>query len=123
MPEPVSQRRIARTVLKARGIARLSELRTEGVPESMLATFRSFTFDDDRLPRAIAATFARRGTPIPQEPPDALTMAFAEDVQKQRQWQAFIGDVALDPGDLGTVIRDLAAFLLPQAASAVRLSK
>jgi predicted nucleotidyltransferase component of viral defense system len=84
---------------------------------------RSFTFDDDRLPRAIAATFARRGTPIPQEPPDALTMAFAEDAQKQRQWRAFVGDVAHDPGDLGTVIRDLATFLMPQAASAVRLSK
>jgi predicted nucleotidyltransferase component of viral defense system len=84
---------------------------------------RSFTFDDDRLSRAIAATFARRGTPIPQEPPDALTTAFAEDAQKQRQWRAFVGDVAHDPGDLETVIRDLAAFLMPQAASAVRLSK
>lgn len=84
---------------------------------------RSFTFDDDRLSRAIAATFARRGTPIPQEPPDALTTAFAEDAQKQRQWRAFVGDVAHDPGDLETVIRHLAAFLMPQAASAVRLSK
>ena len=31
MPEPVSQRRKAQTVLKARGIARLAELRAEGV--------------------------------------------------------------------------------------------
>lgn len=84
---------------------------------------RSFTFDDDRLPRAIAATFARRGTPIPQEPPDALTMAFAEDAQKQQQWRAFVGDVAHDPGDLGTVVRDLAAFLMPQAVSAGSVSK
>lgn len=59
---------------------------------------RSFTFDGDRLPRAIAATFARRGTAIPQDLPDALTPAFAEDVQKQRQWRAFVGDVAPRPG-------------------------
>lgn len=84
---------------------------------------RSFTFDNDRLPRAIAATFARRGTPIPQERPDALTMAFAEDAQKQRQWRAFVGDVAHDPGDLGTVIRDIGAFLMPQAFSAASLGQ
>lgn len=84
---------------------------------------RSFTFDDDRLPRAIAATFERRGTAIPQDLPDALTPAFAEDAQKQRQWRAFVGDVAHDPGDLGTVIRDIAAFLIPQAAAAARLGQ
>jgi hypothetical protein len=37
---------------------------------------RSFSFDDDRLPRAIAATFARRGAAIPRVLPDALTPAF-----------------------------------------------
>jgi hypothetical protein len=79
---------------------------------------RSFSFDNDRLPRAIAATFARRGTTIPREPPDALTQAFAGDPEKQRQWRAFVGDVAQDPGDLVNVIRDLAAFLMPQAAAA-----
>src|SRR3546814_7545181 len=45
---------------------------------------RSFSFDDDRLARAIAATFARRGTAIPTEPPDALTPAFAAAEQTQR---------------------------------------
>lgn len=80
-----------------------------------------FTFDGDRLPRAIAATFARRETPIPQDLPDALTPAFADDEQKQRQWRAFIRDVAHDPGDLAVVIGDLAAFLMPQAASASSL--
>jgi predicted nucleotidyltransferase component of viral defense system len=80
---------------------------------------RSFTFDDAKLPRAIAATFARRGTAIPQNPPDALTRAFAADEQKQRQWRAFVEDVAHDPGDLAIVISDLAAFLMPQAALAI----
>ena len=49
---------------------------------------RSFVFEDDRLPRAIAATFARRGTPIPVELPDALSPVFAADAKKQQQWRA-----------------------------------
>jgi predicted nucleotidyltransferase component of viral defense system len=76
---------------------------------------RAFAFDDDRLPRAIAATFARRETPIPDELPDALSPSFAGDAQKQQQWRAFVEDVALNPGKLATVIEDLAAFLMPQA--------
>jgi predicted nucleotidyltransferase component of viral defense system len=40
---------------------------------------RTHEFTDDRLARAIAATFARRQTEIPTELPDALTLAFAED--------------------------------------------
>jgi predicted nucleotidyltransferase component of viral defense system len=40
---------------------------------------RAYTFDDDRLARAIAATFARRKTAIPNALPDALTPAFADD--------------------------------------------
>jgi len=83
---------------------------------------RSFTFDDDRLPRAIAATFARRGTPIPTEAPDALTPAFGADVQKQRQWRAFVEDVALQPGDLVDVIGEIAEFLMPRARAAARLN-
>lgn len=82
---------------------------------------RSFIFADDRLPRAIAATFTRRATAIPHDLPDALTPAFAEDAQKQRQWRAFVGDVAHDPGDFGTVVRDVGAFLMPQAVLAARL--
>jgi predicted nucleotidyltransferase component of viral defense system len=80
---------------------------------------RSFAFDDDRLPRAIAATFARRETPIPDELPDALSPSFAADAQKQQQWRAFIEDVALNPGELAAVIKDLAVFLMPQAKRAV----
>lgn len=37
MPEPASQRRIAHTVLKARGIARLAELRAEGVTAATMS--------------------------------------------------------------------------------------
>lgn len=81
---------------------------------------RSFAFDDDRLPRAIAATFARRRTSIPTDLPDALMPAFATDEQKRQQWTNFIKDVVLDPGDLGDVIRDIAEFLMPHVVAAAR---
>jgi predicted nucleotidyltransferase component of viral defense system len=79
---------------------------------------RTFAFDDDRLARAIAATFARRGTEIPNEAPAALTPAFAGDDQKRAQWQAFVADVTIDPGSLENVTTDLAAFLMPHAIAA-----
>ncbi len=79
---------------------------------------RTFAFDDDRLARAVAATFARRGTAIPSETPDALTPAFAGDDQKKTQWRAFVADVAIDPGSLDSVTTELAAFLMPHAVAA-----
>lgn len=82
---------------------------------------RSFTFADDRLPQAIAATFARRGTPIPIDLPDALAANFTADDQKQQQWQVFIGGVALDPGSLSDVVESIAAFIMPQAGLAANL--
>lgn len=86
---------------------------------------KSFDFTDDRLARAIAATFARRATPIPVDPPDALTPAFASDEQKQRQWIAFVRDVAVNPGKFEEVVVSLAEFLMPhavQAASSINSS-
>jgi len=79
---------------------------------------RAFSFDGDRLARAITATFARRGTPIPTAPPDALTPAFAADDRKRAQWTAFVETVDVDPGDLATILIDLSAFLMPHAIAA-----
>jgi len=79
---------------------------------------RTREFESDRLARAIAATFARRQTLIPVEIPDALTPAFAADPGKQRQWAAFIKDVAVNPGSLASVVEHLAGFLMPIAAAA-----
>ncbi len=76
---------------------------------------------DDRLVRAIAATFERRETQIPQELPDALTDAFPQDGQKQHQWRAFVEGVARNPGELTDVITEIAAFLMPHAVAAARL--
>jgi predicted nucleotidyltransferase component of viral defense system len=79
---------------------------------------RSQAFDDDRLARAIAATFARRNTAVPTEPPDALTPAFAQDPLKQRQWRAFVEEVGTEPVELAAVIDELTRFLMPRAAKA-----
>ena len=80
---------------------------------------RSFDFDQSRLTRAISSTFARRRTAVPAETPEALSPAFAEDEQKQRQWEAFKQDVETDPGPLADVLATLYAFLMPAARAAL----
>ncbi|WFU45821.1 nucleotidyl transferase AbiEii/AbiGii toxin family protein (plasmid) [Bradyrhizobium sp. CB82] len=84
---------------------------------------RNFEFKDGKLPRAIAATFARRKTEIPSEIPDALTTAFAEDPTKVQQWNSFSVDVAFRPGTLADVVKDLSAFLVPHASAARSLGE
>ena len=79
---------------------------------------RNYDFDGERLSRAIAATFERRGTAIPEEVPDALTAAFATDATKQWQWAAFVRDLAADVAALETIVTDLADFLMPYAQQA-----
>ncbi|MDZ4112245.1 MAG: nucleotidyl transferase AbiEii/AbiGii toxin family protein [Brevundimonas sp.] len=81
---------------------------------------RLFAFDDDRLARAMAATFARRGTALPTVSPDALTPAFSGDPEKRAQWRAFVENLAEDPGDLDGVVEALADFLMPHALAAAR---
>ena len=72
-------------------------------------------FDDDRLAQAISATFARRGTVIPQEIPDALSKEFSAAATRRQQWAAFAQDLAASLPAFETVIGDLAAFLMPVA--------
>ena len=52
--------------------------------------FRTFAFDGALLADAIAATFARRGTPLPSGLPVALTPEFTDDRTKTTQWRAFL---------------------------------
>ena len=79
---------------------------------------QTLEIDRSRLAEAISATFARRRTPIPDAVPDGLSRAFAEDVFKRRQWEAFKRDLGVDPGPLGSVVGTLEAFLMPAAAAA-----
>jgi predicted nucleotidyltransferase component of viral defense system len=75
----------------------------------------TWTFQMASLRSAIFISFERRGSPIPESLPSALTEAFLNDPQKNLQWNAFVS--RLNPGDkapsleeVGTVLR---AFLLP----------
>ena len=84
-----------------------------------LATTRAF--DGDTLRRAVMATFARRGTEVPQERPVALTAAFAQNVQKQVQWAPFVRRTRRpELRDLPPVIEQLDAFLWPVLQAARR---
>lgn len=79
---------------------------------------RSYDFDEDRLARAIEATFERRGTDVPVEEPVALSQTFAKDAAKQRQWAAFVRDLDIDVPALDVVVANLSEFLLPHARRA-----
>jgi predicted nucleotidyltransferase component of viral defense system len=81
----------------------------------------TFDFGDDRLARAIRATFDRRGTAVPQEPPDGLTDKFGNDALKVRQWEAFKRDLGADPGALAAVCATLRDFLMPHARATAGL--
>ncbi|OGT82760.1 MAG: hypothetical protein A3H91_17750 [Gammaproteobacteria bacterium RIFCSPLOWO2_02_FULL_61_13] len=54
------------------------------------ALLREQQTEADQLANAIAATFERRRTPLPEGIPAGLSDAFATDAAKQAQWQAFV---------------------------------
>lgn len=72
---------------------------------------REGVLDSTLLARAIAATFARRGTALPTDWPVGLTALFAADAGKQRQWQAFLRKNGLEAPALADVIATLRAAL------------
>ena len=75
----------------------------------------SFEFDRATLAEAIRRTFARRGTPIPSEPPIALTAAYWENPSRPAQVRAFARRAGLAVPDVPAdeFVRLLGTFLLP----------
>jgi predicted nucleotidyltransferase component of viral defense system len=70
------------------------------------------------LEEAIAATFARRRTPIPTGIPLGLSDEFAQDLGKQKQWKAFQNRLKLeDERTLAEVISSLQIKVLPILAA------
>jgi predicted nucleotidyltransferase component of viral defense system len=74
---------------------------------------REFVFAGAALAEAIAATFKRRKTALPESVPVALSDAFALDAQKGVQWQAFLRKGNLAKADLPEVIELIRQFLMP----------
>jgi Nucleotidyl transferase AbiEii toxin, Type IV TA system len=84
---------------------------------AMLAA--NFSFEDKQLAAAIAATFKRRGTPLPKEAPPALTDAFTKRPETMALWKAFVERETIrdEFSDLDLVIRLLRSFLLEPAVT------
>ena len=79
---------------------------------------QTFEIDRSRLAGAISATFARRGTAIPDRVPDGLSPTFANDAVKRQQWESFRQDLSVTPGPFDGVVSALEALLMPAAAAA-----
>lgn len=81
---------------------------------------RDFAFDGAVLVRAITATFQRRRSMPPKEPPLALTGEFGSDPTKVKQWEAFVrkGKFKAETAKLAEVIAFLETFLMPPSRAA-----
>ncbi len=76
----------------------------------------------DTLARAIAATFIRRGMPVPAMLPVGLTDEFATDSSRQAIWHAFLkkNDIVITP--LSEVVAKLRTLLEPALVQAATVS-
>ncbi len=82
------------------------------------ALLREEEMDTGRLARAIAATFRRRRTDLPEGVPAALGDGFAADAAKQAQWRAFLRKNRIDAPALEVVVADIRARLAAPLAKA-----
>ncbi len=72
---------------------------------------RNFVIDPELLRNAIAATFARCPTFLPQQFPLGLSDAFAQDATKVQQWKSFLSKNKLQAPALNTVMTELRLLL------------
>jgi predicted nucleotidyltransferase component of viral defense system len=81
---------------------------------------RDFAFDGATLVKAITATFRRRRSAPPAEPPLALTGEFGTDPTKVKQWEAFVqkGKFKAETAKLAEVVAFLETFLMPPSRAA-----
>jgi hypothetical protein len=81
-------------------------------------------FGGREIAAAIGATFDRRKTPVPSEPPIALGPTFSSDRQKTDQWAAFTSRTPLlvQADNLRGAIEEIVSFVMPPDIQAVRAS-
>lgn len=84
------------------------------------ALSQAFEFDGTVLSRAIAATFKRRNTEVPDTTPIGLSDEFSAEPMKKTQWSAFVRKTHLRvvENDLGVVVSSIRGFLMPPCLSA-----
>lgn len=73
----------------------------------VFALLREGKIDFTQLADAIAATFARRQTVLPESIPQGLRDEFADDATKQNQWRQFLTKNRLQAPALGQVISEI----------------
>jgi predicted nucleotidyltransferase component of viral defense system len=90
----------------------------------LLVIFRRFPCDEGTLARAIAETFARRGTPLPRTVPPGLSDEFGSDSAANRRWREFLTRMQLanEPTDFAEVVRTIRERLWPTIMAAGRPS-
>jgi predicted nucleotidyltransferase component of viral defense system len=88
----------------------------------LLVIFRHYPYDDQLLTRAVAHTFACRGTPLPREVPPGLSDEFGSDPTAKRLWRGFLTRMQLvnEPDDFTAVIRTIRERLWPVIMAADR---
>lgn len=75
------------------------------------------TFDGGRLAGALRATFERRRTAMPADPPVALTPAFAQIEGKRAQWAGFVRKSRISTAPAESAIAGIGAFVGPVLAA------
>lgn len=75
------------------------------------ALAREGLLDAALLADAIEATFARRGTPVPESMPIGLSDEFARDGTRLNLWNAFLRKNRLEAPGLGEVVGEVRGFL------------
>jgi len=86
----------------------------------LLVIFRQHPYDSQLLTRAVAETFARRGTPLPRTVPPGLSDEFGNDPAANRLWREFLARMQLanEPTDFAAVIRTIRERLWPTIEAA-----
>ena len=77
----------------------------------LLALIREGELSTADLPKAVAATFDRRGTARPDTVPFGLTAEYSSDASKQNQWRAFLTKSRLQAPDLDSTVAEIRNFL------------
>ncbi len=90
----------------------------------LLVIFRTYELADDSLAKAIAATFQRRQTPLPEGVPPALSDEFGSDATRQRLWREFLHRLRIKdaPADFGEVVTNIRHRVRPVLLQAKRLA-
>jgi predicted nucleotidyltransferase component of viral defense system len=86
----------------------------------LLVIFRQYPYDSRLLTRAVAETFARRGTPLPRTVPPGLSDEFGNDPAANRLWREFLArtQLANEATDFAVVIRTIRERLWPTLEAA-----